>query len=159
MPYSLNYGVMKMEREPQQPKRYSIEWEGKKYILGPDNTITYMHSATPRYDHFYVQLDDNEDGEQVGHYEWREVYKRLGREEEFNEKILNLIQIGCQQILKKEVSDFDKEQFMERFGYLPEEEKKEEPISHELDWISPRRQAEISAQIGFFIHLIQRGEL
>lgn len=146
-----------MEREPNQPKRYYLEYEGKRYILGPDNTILYLHANNPACDHYYVQFDDDEDGEQRGHYGWREI------NENFDDMILNLIQIGCQQILKPDPSHFDLEQYQARFGHLPESE----PVEHvapqveqkELEWMSPRRQREISNAVGFLVYLAERGRL
>lgn len=106
--------------EPK-PKRYYLEFEGKRYILGPDNTVLYLHANNPAADHYYVQFDDGEldeegDAIQRGHYGWREINS------DFDDKIINLIQIGCQQVLKPDPSYFDLEQYQARFGHLPEPE-------------------------------------
>jgi hypothetical protein len=110
-----------MENQPnneRQPKRYYLEYDGKRYILGQDNTVLYLHSNNPEADHYYVQFDDDEDGEQKGHYGWRAI------NENFDEMIVNLIQVGCQQILKPDPSHFDLEQYQSRFGQLPDATEK-----------------------------------
>jgi hypothetical protein len=122
-----------MEQEPNKPKRYYLEFEGKRYILGPDNTVLYLHANNPAADHYYVQFDDGEmddegDAIQRGHYGWREVSQN------FDEMILNLIQIGCQQILKPDPSHFDLEQYQSRFGHLPTSQPAEKPLDKELDY-------------------------
>jgi hypothetical protein len=145
------------EREPNQPKRYYLEYNGKRYILNPDNTVLYLHSNNPACDHYYVQFDDDEDGEQRGHYGWRQI------NENFDEMILNLVQVGCEQVLKPDPSHFDLEQYKNRFGHLPESEPVEQvapQVEHkELEWISPRRQREIDNAIGFLVFLAERNRL
>lgn len=106
-----------MERnnnENEKPKRYYLEFDGQRYVMGPDNTVLYLHANNPSADHFYVQFEDDEDGEQRGHYGWRELHG-----EQFDEMVINLIQIGCQQVLKNDPSHFDIEQYMARFGSQP----------------------------------------
>jgi hypothetical protein len=145
------------EQQPnneRQPKRYYLEYNGERYILGPGNTLPYMHSDTPGFDHFYVQFNDDEDGEQQGHYEWRETYVRAGNEQEFNEKIINLIEIGCKPKLAKEVSDFDREQFYARFG-TNEPTPKQEYKEPELITLTPRQ--ERFAQ--YFAHILLNNHL
>ena len=139
--------------EPK-PKRYYLEFEGKRYILGPDNTVLYLHANNPAADHYYVQFDDGElddegDAIQRGHYGWREI------NEDFDEKILNLVQIGCQQVLKPDPSYFDLEQYQARFGHLPEPEpatvvEPPEPIA-----LTPRQ--ERFAQ--YFAHILLNNHL
>jgi len=105
---------MERNNENKKPKRYYLEFEGQRYVMGPDNTVLYLHANNPSADHFYVQFEDDEDGEQRGHYGWRELHG-----EQFDEMVLNLIQIGCQQVPKPDPSHFDIEQYMARFGSQP----------------------------------------
>lgn len=102
-----------MENQPNKPKRYYLEYDGKRYEMSPENTLMYLHSNQPEYDHIYVQFEDNEDGEQMGTYYWRRNTNT------FDDMCLNLLQTGCNQILKAEASDFDKEQYRQRFGADP----------------------------------------
>lgn len=130
------------ENEPK-PKRYYLEFEGERYVMGPENTILYLHSENPAADHFYVQFEDDDNGEQRGHYGWRELHSQ------FDEMILNLIQVGCQQILKQEPNRFDIEQYQARFGSLPMSKPEPAPEMKPLD-LTPR-QNNLANYLGYLL--------
>lgn len=150
-----------MEHEPRrEPKRYYVEYQGERIVLGPDNTLLYLHQTEPQFDHIYVQFADTEDGEQRGHYIWRH------NTETFEQMISDLLSIATSSIQPDVASDFDKNQFVERFGELPtltaplDENTATEPENApELDWISPRREREIKNAVGFLLYLAQEGKL
>jgi hypothetical protein len=133
-----------MEREPQHPKRYVIEYDGTRYELAPTNTIIYLHTDQPTIDHFYVQFED--DGEEVkGHFGWREKY------EKFDEMIQNLIQIGCSQVIKTLPTQFDLEQYKERFGHLPQATQPQEAPELKYNPLTPR-QERMASFLGYLLN-------
>lgn len=102
-----------MNQEPRrEPTKYFVDYAGERYILGPENTLIYMHTDK-KYDHIYVQFKDDENGEQQGTYMWRLDPRYT---EQFESMVSNLIVINTTQIHQNEVSQFDLEQWTARFG-------------------------------------------
>ena len=132
-----------MEREPQQPKRYVIEYAGTRYELSKENTVLYLHTENPKVDHFYIQFEED-DNQVVGHFGWRERY------ENFDEMIKNLIQIGCNQVIKPQPTDYDLEQYKERFGCLPQATQPENAPELNYNPLTPR-QERMASFLGYLL--------
>lgn len=151
-----------MERQPnneEQPEtRYYVEYNGDKIYFTKENTIVYMHSECAEVDHFYLTLDDGSDdeGRAIGHYGWRRYYREQGAEDLFNEMMLHFTAIGCSRVLKAQASEFDLEQYKQRFGELPEQPAQPteftEPELHEL---TPRQERTMH----FLAYLLQNDRL
>lgn len=114
-----------MEREPRpEPTRYFVDYDGERYILGPENTLVYLHDEN-KYDHIYVQFKDDENGDQQGTYLWR-LDPRYN--EQFESMVSNLKVIDTTMIYQKEVSNFDLEQWTKKFGDIKEPTKEIVPV-------------------------------
>lgn len=113
------------EHEPRrEPTRYFVDYDGERYVLGPENTLIYLHDDN-RYDHIYVQFKDGEDGEQQGTYLWRMDGRYT---EQFEMMVSNLIVINTTTIHQKEVSEFDLEQWTTKFGEQKQPSKEIVPV-------------------------------
>ena len=149
-----------MEQEPRrEPERYYVDYDNERYILGPENTLIYIHEDASTYDHIYIQFADNEDGEQQGTYMWRsdERYK-----DKFNMMVANLRSVNVTTITQLTASQFDIEQYHQRFGdEKPVEQAENAPEQQvdELDWISPRQERVIKNAVGFLIYLAEHDKL
>jgi len=142
-----------MENQPNKPNRYFLEWNGRKIELVPGNTTIYQHSIDRGYDHFYVELNDEEDEEPVGYYEWRESHIRAGNEAAFDERVADLQAAGCFAAPNLDyVSNLDKERFMQAFGTTPTvpEYVEPEPIP-----LTPR----VENFIAYFGYLLLNGHI
>ena len=105
------------EQEPRrEPVRYNIEFQGEKYMLGPDNTLIYSHRSDKKYDHIYVQFPAEEDEEERGAYLWRLDPKYT---QNFEMMVSNLLSINVTMITHNDVSEFDLKQWRARFGNTP----------------------------------------
>lgn len=124
-----------MEREPRpEPTKYFVDYDGERYILGPENTLIYLHDKK-KFDHIYVQFKDSEDGEQQGTYMWR-LDKRYT--EQFEMMVSNLTVLNTTVVKKKDVSQFDLEQWTARFGNTATEPQVE-PSKELVPVLTPRQ--------------------
>ena len=116
-------GKKEKRPNPEEENRYFLEVNGERYYMTPENSFAYLHSAEPWYDHIFVQLPPNENGEEMGSFIWRLKQKN------FDEMLEHLYERGMEHYIGTTVSEFDKRIFEENGLKAPEVK---EPKTYEL---------------------------
>lgn len=98
----------KKEKQPNpEENRYFLDVDGEQYYMTPENSFAYLHKAEPWYDHIFVQLPPNDEGQEMGTFIWRL------KQENFDEMLEYLYGKGMEHFIGTTVSDFDKRVFEE----------------------------------------------
>lgn len=149
------------EHSPEQPQnRFWYTLGDESYPLTPEFADMYLHNAEPWYDHIYLNLPDDEDGNARGGAIWRIEH------ENFDDVIGDLIQQGGEPYLEEYASQGDKDYFARSGRELPEnlvEEPEQpensppvEPVPHIDTWISPRQQRIIDLRCAYVAYLLSQ---
>jgi hypothetical protein len=134
------------EQSPNSPRFFMELSDGRKIECTPGNTTAYIHESEPDGDHLFVWTGNTDDGRKIVEYYWRD---RLSN---FDSIVMFMDKNGYDIYEDDVMTDQDRAEFKcyKETKMLQRMMEK----THDLYWISPRAEKQMSNTIDFMLHLL-----